>query len=64
VASEKKDDELRNIRNFIKFGGSMVFTNLAGGWTVATRDGLRLVTDPEETAALDQLCGPRELTKP
>jgi hypothetical protein len=64
VASENKLDELRNIRKFIKYGGSLVFTNLAGGWVVATRNGLRRVTDPEETAALNQLCGPRELTEP
>ena len=61
---EKKSDELRSLRDFIKHGGSMVFTNLAGGWTVATRDGFRLVTDSEETAALDQLFGPREVTEP
>lgn len=64
VASEKEYDGLRNIRNFIESGGSMVFTNLAGNWTVATRNGLRPVTDPAETAALDQLCGPSELTEP
>jgi len=58
--AKKKSVERYRCSDLLDDGGSMVFTNMAGGWTVATRGSVRPVTDPQEIAALDLLYGPRE----
>ena len=57
----QKRHEVKPSREFMKDGGALVFSNAAGGWTVLSEAGFRIVTDAKEAAAFDVLFGPREV---